>query len=325
MTDAGVQADHAAADDHAPALVVVAGPTATGKSELSLDLAEALHARGESVEIVNGDAMQLYRGMDIGTAKLAPSERRGVPHHLIDVLEVTDRASVAAFQRDARAIIDDLRARGVRPMLVGGSGLYLSAVMYDLAFPPTDPRLRTELEQRHAEQGTAALLAELDALDPHAARAVDSANPRRVIRALEAVLVSGRPYRATLPERAAQRIPTRLLFLDGDREAVRERIERRAASMFAAGLVDETRALIERGLREGVTARQAIGYRQAIGVIDGVLTEPDAVADTARATARYARRQRSWFNRTTELVRLDRADRDLVAAALDAVDRWPRP
>jgi len=275
----------------APPCVVIAvvGPTATGKSDLAIALALRLGG-----EVVGADASQLYRGMDIGTAKVPGAEREGVPHHQVDVLDVTQEASVAAYQREARADIEAVLARGRVPVVAGGSGLYVRAALDRLEIPPTDPQVRAALQQRLDDEGVASLLAELRRLDPPAAEAIEPNNGRRVVRALEVIALTGRPFSATMPAREFVR-PTVLVGLRSDREALDRRIDRRAQRMFDAGLVEETRALVDLGLREGRTASRAVGYAQALAVIDGTMSSADAVADTALRTRRLVRRQESWF------------------------------
>jgi tRNA dimethylallyltransferase len=292
-------------------LVAVVGPTATGKSDLGVALAAALHG-----EVVNADAMQLYRGMDVGTAKLTPHERAGVPHHLLDVLEVTDTAAVAAYQREARSVVERLLAAGRTPVLVGGSGLYVQAVVDELEFPGTDPALRAELEAELAERGPAALHARLATVDPAAAQAVLPSNGRRIVRALEVVTLTGRPFPARLPTAGAPRYDAVLLGIDRPTADLDVRVARRVARMFAAGLVEETRALLARGLREGRTASRALGYQQVVAALDGDGNLAAAAAETVVATRRFVRRQRSWFRRDRRIHWLDGACPDLLAAAL---------
>jgi len=270
-------------------VVAVVGPTATGKSDLAIALAQRL--RGE---VVGADASQLYRGMDIGTAKVPLEERHGIPHHQLDVLDVSEEASVAAYQRHARADIDAVLARGAVPVVAGGSGLYVRAALDRLEIPPTDPDVRAALQERLDREGVVALLAELRAVDPPAADAIEPNNGRRVVRALEVIALTGRPFSATMPTREFVR-PTVLVGLRTDREALDARVDRRARRMFDAGLVDETRGLVAHGLREGRTASRAVGYAQALAVIDGAATLEDAVAETALRTRRLVRRQESWF------------------------------
>lgn len=289
-------------------LIVVAGPTGTGKSDLGLDLAEWLDG-----EIVNADALQLYRGLDVGTAKLTVTERRGVPHHLLDVLDVTETASVAAYQRDARTAIERIRAAGRTPVLVGGSGLYVQAVIDELEFPGTDPVLRAELEAELAEHGPAALHERLGRIDPAAAGEILPSNGRRIVRALEVIALTGRPFPARLPEHAVPRYGAVLLGVDRPTADLDVRIARRVARMFAAGLVDETRGLP--GLRAGLTASRALGYQQVLDALDGPGDLAVAAAATVVATRRFVRRQRSWFRRDKRIHWLDASERDVIDRA----------
>ncbi|HEY0638957.1 MAG TPA: tRNA (adenosine(37)-N6)-dimethylallyltransferase MiaA [Pseudonocardiaceae bacterium] len=299
-----------------PRPIAVVGPTATGKSDLAVELALALDG-----EIVNADAMQLYRGMDIGTAKLTTEERRGVPHHLLDVLEVTETASVAAYQRAARAAVADIAARGRTPVLAGGSGLYVAAVLDDLEFPGTDPAVRAALEAELAAAGPAALHERLTRADPVAAAAILPGNGRRIVRALEVLAVTGRPFSAFLPAKGPAWRGTVVLGLDRDTAELDARVDLRVRRMFEAGLVDEVRALLGRGLAEGRTASTALGYRQVIAALAGDTTLDEAAEETARATRRFVRRQRSWFRRDHRVHWLDPAvlgTRGGVLAALRA-------
>jgi tRNA dimethylallyltransferase len=296
-----------------PLVLAVVGPTATGKSDLALDLAETLGG-----EVVNADASQLYTGMDIGTAKVSLTQRRGIPHHQLDVLEVTDEASVAAYQAAARHDIAAIRARGAHPVLVGGSGLYVRAALDHLEIPPTDPVVRSRLEAaRHAE-GAPALYARLREVDPVAARAIQPNNLRRVIRALEVVELTGRPFSATMPVREHLQ-PTVMLGLRLPREVLDERIAARVRRMWGNGLLDEVRQLERRGLRRGRTASRALGYAQALAELDGHLSEAEAMEQTTTATRRYARRQASWFGPDERIHWLDAADPNLRERALDLV------
>ena len=302
-------------------IVAVVGPTATGKSDLALDLAERLGG-----EVVNADAMQLYRGMDIGTAKLPVAQRRGIPHHELDVLEVTEEASVAAYQVAARGHFADIAARGHRPLLVGGSGLYVRAALDRLEIPPTDPDVRSGLEAQAARVGGDALHARLRQLDPAAAAAILPGNLRRVVRALEVIELTGRPFSASMPTRELAS-PAVILGLRTERPVLDERIAGRVDRMWDDGLAAETETLLAAGLREGVTASRAIGYSQAVAVIDGKLSESEAREDTAQATRRYARRQESWFRPDPRIVWLDARAPDLLDRALAAVreaDAGPR-
>jgi tRNA dimethylallyltransferase len=288
-------------------LIAVVGPTAAGKSDLAMALARAYDG-----EIVNADAMQLYRGMDVGTAKATPAERSEVPHHLLDVLDVTETASVAAYQRAARGVVERVLAAGRTPVLVGGSGLYVQAVVDELEFPGTDPDLRAELSAELDRIGPAALHARLATIDPDAAAAVLPSNGRRIVRALEVIALTGRPFTARLPEAAAPRYDAVLLGVDRPTDELDARIARRVARMFAAGLVAETRALLP-GLREGRTASRALGYQQVLAALDQGDMEA-AAADTVVATRRFVRRQRSWFRR-------DRRITWIAAGSSDVVDR----
>lgn len=276
-------------------VLAVVGPTATGKSDLALDVVELLGGPG-AAEVVNADAMQLYRGMDIGTAKLTPAERRGVAHHQLDVLEVTQEASVAAYQREARSDIAAIQARGRHAVLVGGSGLYVRAVLDELEFPGTDPELRRALEERAEREGTAALYAELERRDPSAAERILVGNTRRIVRALEVIELTGRPFSASLPEPAAH-LPAVQVAVDVPRDELDRRITARAAAMLEGGLLDEVRALLTAGLAESRTASHAVGYAQAVAVVEGRMTTAEAHEAIAVATRQLARRQEKWFRR----------------------------
>jgi tRNA dimethylallyltransferase len=296
-------------------VVAVVGATATGKSQLAIDLALALGG-----EVVNADAMQLYRGLDIGTAKVTEAERRGVPHHLLDVLDVTQEASVAAFQRDARQALADIAARGRVPILASGSGLYVRAVLDRLEIPPTDPAVRRRLEADLAVVGAPALHRRLAEVDPVAADRILPTNGRRVVRALEVVELTGRPFTATLPDPGgAPFVPAVQLGLVLPRPELDVRIEARTDRMFAAGLVDETRRLTELGLRDGPTASRALGYAQVLRLLAGECDADAARADTVTATRRFARRQESWFRRDGRITWLPADAPDLLARARDAV------
>jgi tRNA dimethylallyltransferase len=296
-----------------PLAVAVVGPTATGKSALGLALAHALAG-----EIVNADSMQLYRGMDIGTAKLPIGQREGVAHHALDIWDVTEPASVAVYQGLARAAIDDIARRGRMPLLVGGSGLYVRAVLDEFDFPGTDPRLRSALEAELAERGPGPLYARLRERDPAAAARILPSNGRRIVRALEVIALTGQPFTAALPDPRPVYDAVQV-GLDLDPDALDERIARRVDAMWAAGLVEEVRALEAVGLRRGVTASRALGYQQVLRFLAGECTEADAYAETVRATRRFVRRQRSWFRRDPRIRWLDAARPDLVDAALRAV------
>lgn len=294
-------------------IVAIVGATATGKSDLALDLAEALGG-----EIVNTDAMQVYRGMDIGTAKLAVDERRGIPHHLVDIAEVSEIASVAEFQGLAREVIADCRERRVVPILVGGSALYTRAIIDEFEFPGTDPGIRTRLESELEEAGSAVLHARLSALDPQAAQGILISNGRRIVRALEVIELTG-SFTSTLPDHVYRDPRTIQIGLDIARPALHERIAQRVDRMWAAGLVDEVRRLLPSGLRKSRTASHAIGYQQALAFIDGQIDEPTARDQIAAATRRFARRQDSWFRKDPRVVWLPFDAPDLQARATSLV------
>lgn len=281
-----------------PRLWAVVGATGTGKTALSLDLAEALAAAGRTAEIVNADAMQLYRGMDIGTAKLPERERRGIPHHLFDVLDVTDDAAVAWYQDAARAAIAEIHGRGADAVLVGGSGLYVSSVLFDFRFPPRDEELRARLEAELEDRGPGALFARLRELDPATADKVDPRNGRRIVRALEVLELGARTHGAMLPEEPVLwHRATEIIGVAVPRDELVQRLDARVEAMWRDGLLDEVRALRERGLERGVTARRAIGYAQALAELAGEMSDAEAIAETQALTRRYARRQVSWFKR----------------------------
>lgn len=295
-------------------IIAVVGATGTGKSALSLDLAERLAARGLAAEIVNGDAMQLYRGMDIGTAKLPAAERRGVPHHLLDVLDVTDEASVARYQQDARAAIEGVLARDAVPILVGGSMLYVAAVLTDFRFPGTDREVRARWEAELAERGATELFLELQRRDPEAAAAIGAHNARRIVRALEVIELTGEPFSVGLAARDSPWRPYRQVGLALDRGRLVPRLDARVAGMWTAGLLDEVDRLRDAGLERGATASRAIGYAQALAQLRGDLDQEQAIAETAALTRRYARRQSSWFRRDATVEWVDALDPDLAAA-----------
>ncbi|MFI0263539.1 tRNA (adenosine(37)-N6)-dimethylallyltransferase MiaA [Streptomyces sp. NPDC017056] len=289
----------------APRVIAVVGPTAAGKSDLGVALAR--HLGGE---VVNADSMQLYRGMDIGTAKLTVPERQGVPHHLLDIWDVTRAANVAEYQRLARAEIDRLLAAGRTPVLVGGSGLYVRGALDALDFPGTDPEVRARLEAELEERGSGALHARLAAADPEAARAILAGNGRRIVRALEVIEITGRPFTANLPGHESV-YDTVQIGVDVPRPELDERIARRVDRMWDQGLVDEVRRLEGEGLRDGRTASRALGYQQVLAQLAGECTEQEARAETVRATKRFARRQDSWFRRDPRVHWLSGAATDL--------------
>ena len=278
-------------------VIVICGATATGKSDIAIEIAQELGA-----EIINADSMQLYRGMDIGTAKLTVEERKGIPHHLLDVLDVSEDSTVAWYQEQARAAITEIHGRGKDAVIVGGTGLYIKAILDDLNFPDTDPEVRAKLEAELAEFGAAALFTRLEELDPAAALAIDRANSRRVIRALEVIEITGLPFTANLPREDSSRYPDALQFgLVMDREHLRERIDQRVDRMWDAGFVDEVDRLISQGIGNGSTAQRALGYAQIIAMRSGSMTEEEAKEDTKRASRQYARRQETWFSRDARI------------------------
>ncbi len=295
-------------------VVAVVGPTATGKSDLGIELALALGG-----DVVNTDAMQLYRGMDIGTAKVSPGERRGVPHHLLDVLDPREDATVADYQVWGRQVLADLRVRDRTAVAVGGSGLYVRALLDRLDFPGTDPRLRAELEARADAEGPRALHAELAVADPAAAERIGPHNARRIVRALEVIALTGRPYSSSLPEHVYQ-VPAVQIGLDCDRAVLDERVAARVARMWQAGLVDEVGRLVAGG-GLGRTAARAVGYAQVLALRSGRLSERQAYDETVVATRRLARRQMGWFGRDPRVHWLDAQDPELVGRALDLVGR----
>ena len=292
----------------------VVGATATGKSDLALDLAEELGG-----EVVNADAMQLYRGMDIGTNKLPVAQRRGVPHHLLDVLDVTETASVAVYQGKARAVVEELLAAGRPPVLTGGSGLYVQAVLDDLKFPGTDPDVRARWEDELRERGNEQLHQLLAERDPQAAESILPSNGRRIVRAMEVIEITGRPFSANLPRPGPPQYGAVLVGLDRQPAELDARVDERTARMFDAGLVDEVRELERHGLRHGRTASRALGYRQVLDELDAAGDMAAAAAETARATRRVVRRQRTWFRRDQRIHWFDAADPDLVSRVDDLV------
>jgi len=294
-------------------LIVIVGATGTGKSRFSLDLGELISSEGMPVEVVNADAMQLYQGMDIGTAKLPFEERRGIPHHLLDVLDPRDEASVSKYQADARAVITGILERGAVPMLVGGSGLYVSSVIHNFQFPATDPVIRARLERELLDRGPGLLYRDLAAVDADAAAAIGPHNGRRLVRALEVVELTGKPFGSGLPADSDNWMPTTSLGLSTPRELLVHRLDGRVAGMWSDGLVEEARSLEMTGL--GVTASRAIGYAQAFGQIRGEFSEVEAIEQTRVLTRKYARRQVGWFRRYPQTTWLDSDDPDRVAAA----------
>jgi len=287
-------------------LITIVGATGTGKSALSLDIAESLGA-----EVVNADAMQLYRGMDIGTAKLPVAERRGIPHHLLDVLDPSEEASVADYQRDARAVIDGIGT----PILVGGSGLYVSSVINNFEFPGTDAAIRAALEAELEERGPGILFARLQATDPEAAAAIGPHNGRRIVRALEVIELTGKPFGAGLPSEASYWRPTVVIGLRSERELLTPRLDKRVEGMWRDGLLGEVAGLGPLG----VTAKRAIGYAQALEQLAGTMTEREAIEQAQALTRKYARRQVSWFRRYPAVTWLEAEDPDRLQIALTAI------
>lgn len=300
-----------------PRLVVIIGATGTGKSELSLRIAEWLSAAQWPAEVVNADAMQLYRGMDIGTAKLTVEDRRGIPHHLLDVLQPSEEASVADYQRDARAAIEDIEARGAVPILVGGSGLYVSSVIQDFRFPGTDVDVRARLEAELEVLGPGVLYARLSERDPAAAASIGPSNGRRLVRALEVIEITGEEFGSGLPENSEPWREATILGLQAPREVLVARLDQRVERMWADGFVDEVRGLGPLG----ITASRAIGYSQALEQLAGTLTEDQAIEVAATLTRRYARRQMGWFRRYRTAQWLDSDDPDRFATASALVVR----
>jgi len=278
-------------------VIVICGATATGKSDIAIGVAQAIDA-----EIINADSMQLYRGMDIGTAKLGLGERGGIAHHLLDVLDVNQDSTVAWYQEQARALISEIHGRGKDVVIVGGTGLYIKAILDDLNFPDTNPEIRASLELEAQEFGAASLFARLQKLDPAAALAIDQANTRRIIRALEVIEITGQPFTANLPREDSSRYPDALQFgLVMDRDHLRERIDLRVDRMWERGFVAEVDQLISVGIKTGTTAQRALGYAQIIAMLDGLMSEDEAKEDTKRASRQYARRQETWFSRDARI------------------------
>lgn len=303
-----------------PPVIVVCGPTASGKTALALDIAEHLGPVG-TAEIVNADSMQVYRGMDIGTAKLPVTERRGIPHHLLDVWPIQHSVSVADYQDLARATIAQIHRRGNRAILIGGSGLYITAVIDDFRFPGTDPQLRARWEARLEAEGPQRLHAHLATLDPLAAERILPTNGRRLVRALEVIELTGEPFSAMLPEPAARQVvvPAVQIGLDPQPDLLATRIADRVDQMWDAGLVQEVRTLAADGLADTRTAARALGYAQVLRFLAGDSTEAQARADTITATRRFARRQRSWFRRDSRIRWIDPAEHDLLGTALRTI------
>lgn len=305
-----------------PKLIAVIGATGTGKTEFSLDLATQLINSGNGVEIVNADAMQLYSGMNIGTAKIAVEEMRSIPHHLFDVFSVEHEVTVSEYQKIARSQIQDINNRGNIAILVGGSGLYVSSVLFDFEFPGHDDAIRLRLESELVELGPEVLYQRLLSLAPDVAERIDAKNPRRIVRALEVVEMSGdSEVIGTLPEDQKLWQPAVIFGLREDRETLVKRLDNRVQGMWQAGIVEEVKSLIPRGLRDGVTARRAIGYAQALAQIDGEYSEQEAISETQLLTRRFARRQVSWFKRYRDVHWLQSADENNMTYARQVIEQ----
>ena len=302
-------------------LIAVVGPTGTGKSDLAIQIVQHIAHRGGKAEIVNCDSMQFYRGMDIGTAKLALDERQGIAHHLIDWLDIREESTAAEYQAKARPLIEDMQSRSIVPVIVGGSMLYAAAVLNTFEFPARDEALRAKLELDLIEFGSNELHRRLAALDASAASRIDPLNGRRVVRALEIVKLTGQPFAAALPEETESWQPVLEIGLNSERSHLVERLYRRAQLMWQKGLLTEVESLIPQGIREGKTSSRAIGYSQALDQLDGKINQDDAIAQTAQLTARYARRQMSWFRRDERINWLDYQDPEVISKAISLVDQ----
>jgi tRNA dimethylallyltransferase len=303
-------------------LIAVVGPTGAGKSDLGLSIVEQIIAAGGKAEIVNSDSMQFYRGMDIGTAKLSIAERRGVQHHLLDWLEITDESTAAEYQAVARPLIEELQSMGITPVLVGGSMLYVAAVLNNFEFPARDADLRLQLEADLEEFGPHEMHRRLKELDPIAASRIIPQNGRRSVRAIEIVTLTGEPFAAALPDEPENWQPVLEIGVNGPREDLVQRLESRVNKMWQQGLVQEAESLIPFGIRDGKTSSRAIGYSQALAQIDGEFTEQEAIADTVRLTQKYARRQMSWFRRDERINWLDYQDAQMNHKAAELVSNW---
>jgi tRNA dimethylallyltransferase len=303
-------------------LIAVVGPTGTGKSDAGIAIAKHVEILGGRAEIINSDSMQFYRGMDIGTAKLSLEERAGIPHHLLDWLEITDESTAAEYQPVARVKIMELQQAGITPILVGGSMLYIASVLNEFGFAARDETIRAELEAELVRVGESELYRKLLALAPDTASRIDPKNGRRIVRALEVVTITGEDFAAKLPDLNESWQPVLEIGLNSERAHLVNRLEQRAAKMWEKGILREAESLIPLGVREGKTSSHAIGYAQALAQLDGVLTEAEAIEDTARLTARYARRQMSWFRRDPRINWFDYQDENLMPGILQTVDRY---
>ncbi|MEY4451546.1 MAG: hypothetical protein RLZZ380_667 [Actinomycetota bacterium] len=300
-------------------LIAVVGPTGTGKSDTGISIAKHIESLGGIAEIINSDSMQFYRGMNIGTAKLGEAERDGIPHHLLDWLEITDESTAAEYQPKARAKILELQERGITPILVGGSMLYIASVLNEFGFAARDEKVRAELESELERVGESELYRRLAQLAPDTASRIDPKNGRRIVRALEVVTITGDDFAAKLPDLNESWQPVLELGLNSERAHLVKRLEARAARMWEQGLVAEAESLIPHGIREGKTSSRAIGYSQALAQLDGHLSETEAIEDTARLTARYARRQMSWFRRDPRINWFDYQDANSTSNIMNLV------
>jgi tRNA dimethylallyltransferase len=303
-------------------LIAVVGPTGAGKSALAINIAKHIIANSGRAEIINCDSMQFYKGMDVGTAKLSVAERQGIKHHLFDFLEITDESTAAEYQQIVRPLIIELQTKGITPILVGGSMLYVAAVLNLFEFPARDEVLRAKLEQDLIELGPHEMHRRLKALDPVAASRIIPENGRRSVRAIEIVTLTGEPFAAALPEVPEDWQPVLEIGINGDREDLRARLEARVHKMWQQGLIDEVKSLESEGIRQGKTSSVAIGYAQALKQIDGEMTQSEAIADTVRLTQKYARRQMSWFRRDPRIQWFDYQDPQATSKALALVDDW---
>jgi len=302
-----------------PELLCIVGPTGSGKSNLAINIALELAKSGIKAEIVNADSMQFYKGMDIGTAKVPIDERFGIKHHMLDWLEIAEENTAARYQIEARKVISDLRAEGTLPIVVGGSMLYIAALINTFEFPGRDEALRAQLEQDLIDLGPVAMHKRLELLDETAASRIEPQNGRRIVRALEIVMITGEPFAASLPDQFESFLPVLEIGLNSAREHLVERLAERVRGMWALGLVDEVRSLESKGIRNSKTASQAIGYSQALASIDGRLTEEEAIAETILLTQRYARRQMSWFRRDPRINWFDYQDENLLEEVMSLV------
>lgn len=302
-----------------PELLCIVGPTGSGKSGLAIKVALELAKSGIKAEIVNADSMQFYRGMDIGTAKVTLAERAGIEHHMLDWLDISEENTAARYQLEARKVIADLIEKGILPIVVGGSMLYIAALINTFEFPGRDEALRAQLEQDLLEQGPAAMHKRLELLDETAASRIEPQNGRRIVRALEIVMITGEPFAASLPDQFESFLPVLEIGLNSAREHLVERLAQRVRDMWSAGLIDEVKSLENKGIRDSKTASQAIGYSQALANIDGRLTEEEAIAETILLTQRYARRQMSWFRRDPRINWFDYQDENLLDEVMQIV------